>query len=116
LLRTGANATYVEDCWRVGRAPLLVDESWRAYFEELVGPNGDRANASRHCPKETPKTDGIGGGSASQRKSKTANCNNSGETGRRGLPIRGPALKIVENMQASLRSSHSAPNSRQTVG
>jgi len=40
----GANATYVETLlarWQSN--PALVDESWRSYFEELVGTNGDSA-------------------------------------------------------------------------
>src|SRR5204863_9650913 len=42
----GANATYVETLlarWRSN--PSLVDESWRSYFDELVGSNGDAAAA-----------------------------------------------------------------------
>src|SRR5947209_18850007 len=41
----GANATYVEALLARFRSdPLLVDESWRAYFEELLG-NGQPAQA-----------------------------------------------------------------------
>ena len=43
----GANATYVETLlarWRSD--PALVDESWRTYFDELIGSNGDSATAS----------------------------------------------------------------------
>src|SRR6476619_6673196 len=60
----GANATYVEGLLaRWQSDPSLVDESWRAYFEELVGPNGadgDRATATptAAAPKEIPGTDG----------------------------------------------------------
>src|ERR1041384_6217261 len=41
----GANATYVETLLARFRSdPSLVDESWRAYFEELLG-NGQVASA-----------------------------------------------------------------------
>src|SRR5262245_65145743 len=47
----GANATYVESLLaRWQSDPSLVDESWRAYFEEMVGPNGDRATAVAEAP------------------------------------------------------------------
>src|SRR5205085_12579059 len=48
----GANATYVETLlarWRSD--PSLVDESWRAYFEELLG-NGLPATAAAPRPAE----------------------------------------------------------------
>ena len=48
----GANATYVETLlarWQSN--PALVDESWRAYFEELIGPNGDGVRTAK---AETP--------------------------------------------------------------
>src|SRR5437879_10354980 len=44
----GANATYVETLlarWQSN--PALVDESWRTYFEELIGSNGDAAAAPK---------------------------------------------------------------------
>src|SRR5262247_2287967 len=47
----GANATYVESLLaRWQSDPSLVDESWRAYFEELVGPNGDRTTSVAEAP------------------------------------------------------------------
>src|SRR5207253_7714559 len=60
----GANATYVETLlarWRSD--PALVDESWRAYFEALVGAHGDRATASQPseksvAPPRVAETDG----------------------------------------------------------
>src|SRR2546421_9034623 len=54
-----ANATYVETLlarWQSN--PALVDESWRAYFEELIGPNGDGARATKAEATTTPQTDG----------------------------------------------------------
>jgi 2-oxoglutarate dehydrogenase E1 component len=106
----GANATYVEGLLaRWQSDPSLVDESWRAYFEELVGPNGDRAPVSAApaaAPGEkTASRDGGGAATAPAKQEKpepepapAAPPAADAEL----LPIRGPALKIVENMQASL--------------
>src|SRR5204862_7962439 len=47
----GANATYVETLlarWQSN--PSLVDESWRSYFEELLGSNGAAAAAPARQP------------------------------------------------------------------
>src|SRR6478672_4968572 len=47
----GANATYVETLlarWQSN--PSLVDESWRSYFEELIGSNGAAAATSTRQP------------------------------------------------------------------
>ncbi|HSQ24072.1 MAG TPA: multifunctional oxoglutarate decarboxylase/oxoglutarate dehydrogenase thiamine pyrophosphate-binding subunit/dihydrolipoyllysine-residue succinyltransferase subunit, partial [Pyrinomonadaceae bacterium] len=92
----GANATYVEGLLaRWQSDPSLVDESWRAYFEELVGPNGDQPTvttspaAAATAPAKTKKPEAPAA---------TTAASVQGEV----VPIRGPALKIVENMQASL--------------
>src|SRR5438874_658180 len=60
----GANATYVETLlarWQSN--PALVDESWRAYFEELIGSNGDAAAAPKGqtevVAKPKPSGDGA---------------------------------------------------------
>src|SRR6185436_8459143 len=102
----GANATYVEGLLaRWQSDPSLVDESWRAYFEELIGPNGDRATATPPpaAPKETLKTDGKTAAVApAKEKPKPAAATAPARLEGEALPIRGPALKIVENMQASL--------------
>src|SRR2546429_4658883 len=57
----GANATYVEALLARFRSdPSLVDESWRAYFEELLG----EAPVSEAQPKgrsvTLPQDDGSG--------------------------------------------------------
>ena len=102
----GANATYVEGLLaRWQSDPSLVDESWRAYFEELIGPNGDRATETPMAavPKETPKTDGNAAAAApAKEKPKRPAATTPASLAGEALPIRGPALKIVENMQASL--------------
>ena len=57
----GANATYVETLlarWQSN--PALVDESWRAYFEELIGPNGEGVRTAKAETATTPQADGDG--------------------------------------------------------
>ncbi len=114
----GANATYVEGLlarWR--RDPALVDESWRTYFEELLSENGASVlSDARGIKTETlgdgsnaasPKRDGDGKTSAvapatipkpAVTKPSPAPTPTQGEI----VPIRGAALKVVENMEASL--------------
>jgi 2-oxoglutarate dehydrogenase E1 component len=99
----GANATYVEALLaRFHSDPSLVDESWRAYFEELLG-NGQPAASAAQAPAKTIETTKPGGRTAAAapaKKSKPAAS--APEPGREIIPIRGAALKIVENMEASL--------------
>jgi 2-oxoglutarate dehydrogenase E1 component len=111
----GANATYVEGLlarWRSN--PALVDESWRMYFEELLSENGASVPAEAGPvvtqPKSdagsaAPKRDASGPGVAPATVPKPAAAKPApapkpapGEI----VPIRGAALKIVENMEASL--------------
>jgi 2-oxoglutarate dehydrogenase E1 component len=103
----GANATYVEGLlarWRSD--PALVDESWRAYFEELLGANG-ASEPSGQSPTKTPtQTDGHRDGAAAAPAkvvgAKTPSAPVTSEARTEATPIRGAALKIVENMEASL--------------
>jgi 2-oxoglutarate decarboxylase len=137
----GANATYVEGLLSRFRSnPELVDDSWRAYFSELLG---DQSTAP---PQETSRSGGValrqadGGGAAARagddgrdgQKSAASGVANLGtnavanagpatapapdvkqptaptpakpasEQPFEVIPIRGAALKIVENMEASL--------------
>jgi len=99
----GANATYVETLLERFRSnPELVDDSWRAYFNELTS-NGVTATVAA--------TDGDGAATAPKASAAPAAASApapapapetrpqpEGEV----LPIRGPALKIVENMESSL--------------
>ena len=113
----GANATYVEGLLgRFRSNPELVDESWRAYFAELLGDGSSTADGSSAAPVSETRTAENGGGSAPARavvaeaaapakveKQPAAAkqpAPQSEET--QGTPIRGAALKIVENMEASL--------------
>jgi 2-oxoglutarate dehydrogenase E1 component len=100
----GANATYVETLlarWRSD--PSLVDESWRAYFDELVGGNGDViASPKASAPAVEATGDGAATKPAKTKPTAPPPVDTSAQPGVEKLPIRGPALKIVENMEASL--------------
>lgn len=104
----GANATYVEGLlarWRGD--PSHVDESWRLYFEDLLNGGEAPQDGAGSAPKATaPKMEGHrdGGGPAKAKAAAvpapaTATV---AETRAEVTPIRGAALKIVENMEASL--------------
>src|SRR2546421_6914877 len=99
----GANATYAETLLARFRSdPSLVDESWQAYFEELIGGNGEAANDTKTestPPKRTSTSDGDGVAakattSAPTKPQPAATI----EAGAEAIPIRGAALRIVENM------------------
>src|ERR1051326_8502508 len=111
----GANATYVETLLaRFRRDPSLVDESWRAYFEELLG-NGHPA-ASAVTPSTRPRAtkpqaqpaQPVGDGKQAAIATKKAAASaapapaTESQPQAEAVPIRGAALKIVENMEASL--------------
>jgi 2-oxoglutarate decarboxylase len=99
----GPNATYVEGMLERFRSnPDLVDDSWRSYFSELIGdgngtkpaavtPDGDTAVATKKAtvaptPAPEPK--------AAPAPAVPADTE--------VIPLRGAALKIVENMESSL--------------
>ncbi|MBA3255404.1 MAG: multifunctional oxoglutarate decarboxylase/oxoglutarate dehydrogenase thiamine pyrophosphate-binding subunit/dihydrolipoyllysine-residue succinyltransferase subunit, partial [Pyrinomonadaceae bacterium] len=123
----GANATYVEGLLgRFRSNPELVDESWGAYFTELLG--GDRAGAAADTSENGRSASGplVTGETTAEPSVKTApraeakvqttatsalapalervsttpapSAQRDGEV----VAIRGAALKIVENMEASL--------------
>ncbi|HEY6045334.1 MAG TPA: multifunctional oxoglutarate decarboxylase/oxoglutarate dehydrogenase thiamine pyrophosphate-binding subunit/dihydrolipoyllysine-residue succinyltransferase subunit, partial [Pyrinomonadaceae bacterium] len=104
----GANATYVETLlarWRSD--PALVDESWRTYFDELVGANGDSATASPPpaAAKFETRNEGTAAAPAKTKPTKAvakAAAPTLSAPRTEATPIRGAALKIVENMEASL--------------
>ncbi|MEK6336775.1 MAG: multifunctional oxoglutarate decarboxylase/oxoglutarate dehydrogenase thiamine pyrophosphate-binding subunit/dihydrolipoyllysine-residue succinyltransferase subunit [Acidobacteriota bacterium] len=120
----GANATYVEGLlarWRSD--PALVDESWRTYFEEMIGSTTEATAPDNGQAVVIPQADGSG---AQARVEATRSSSSDGagaapaaipetsapkpqpqpsaapEAGAQTTPIRGAALKIVENMEASL--------------
>ena len=102
----GANATYVEGLLgRYRSNPALVDEAWRAYFAELLGDgngasapaaNGGQAPAQtrEEAPAEQPRPRAPAQAQAPAAQAVQVR----GEA----QPIRGGALKIVENMETSL--------------
>ena len=94
----GANATYVEGLLeRFRNNPELVDDSWRSYFTELIGDgNGIKTVATATDGAATKQ---AAAAPAPEPKSAPAPAPQpEGEV----FPIRGPALKIVENMERSL--------------
>jgi len=88
----GANATYVQSLLERFRSnPELVDDSWRSYFNELISDgagvsqqpgNGTAAAAPAPEPKVAPAP--------------------ALPPDAEVITLRGPALKIVENMESSL--------------
>src|SRR5437016_8042566 len=112
----GANATYVEALLARFRSdPSLVDESWRTYFEELLGetavseaqPKGPLVTlppADGSGAPTAPIGDGRGAATAAHAAAKPAPAPETKPSAAtvQAEPIRGAALKIVENMEASL--------------
>lgn len=118
----GANATYVEGLLgRFRSNPELVDESWRAYFTELLGDgagqeaatvtnkandardarstdNGAGETATRPAPARVAEATAPAKAAAPASKPAVTATSEQAEA----IPIRGAALKIVENMDASL--------------
>src|SRR6185369_14240309 len=92
----GANATYVEGLLeRFHSNPELVDDSWRAYFTELVG-DGNGATPVAVVTQATPAA------AAPAPQPKPAAPAPAPQPEGEAIVIRGPALKIVENMERSL--------------
>ena len=113
----GANAEYVQGLLERFRTnPDLVDDSWRSYFSEILG---DGATASQTPgngagtvvaeaaeprteapaePRPARKETSAAAAPAPERKPVEARPPADVEA----LPLRGPALKIVENMEKSL--------------
>src|SRR2546425_10039788 len=112
----GANATYVEALLARFRSdPSLVDESWRTYFEELLretavseaqpkGPLVTLPPADGSGAATAPIGDGRKTATAASAAAKTAPAPETKPSAAtvKAEPIRGAALKIVENMEASL--------------
>jgi len=91
----GANATYVEGMLERFRSnPELVDDSWRSYFTELIG-DGNGAKPAVAVQQATPA---AAAPAPAPKPAPTPAPQPEGEA----IPLRGPALKIVENMERSL--------------
>ena len=121
----GANATYVEGLLsRFRNDPALVDESWRAYFTELLGGDGaaqDNGSASTTSTAATnvavPSAQATTAAKnvpvvASAPATAPAPAPAPSEPSEDATPIRGGALKIVENMEASLTVPTATSNRR----
>src|SRR5262245_60966973 len=109
----GANATYVEDLLRqFQHNPNSVDAEWGEYFQSLLGGDGSivvesATGAATAQAAERPAPAATAPATA-QQPAPTAVEAPAGER----IPIRGPALKIVENMESSL-SVPTATSARQ---
>jgi 2-oxoglutarate dehydrogenase E1 component len=128
----GANATYVESLLQRFRSdPSLVDDSWRAYFNELLG-----SSATGNGGAAATATRGDGDGASATQTARAADVTATARqqvsqppaqqaataatqaapaatqsapapaqevrVAGEAQPIRGAALKIVENMETSL--------------
>ena len=120
----GANATYVEGLLNRYRSnPSLVDDAWRAYFNELLGESaaGDGASASasgngsawpvgqeaQPASAQAPRTVASApppaqAPASGAQSSEAATTQPAQKPSPESQPIRGGALKIVENMETSL--------------
>lgn len=104
----GANASYVEDILRqFQNNPRSVDEEWSEYFSDLLnGSNGANGSANgvavtvataAPTRQVVPAPQPIATAKPASAPVPAAETDNAER-----LQIRGPALKIVENMDASL--------------
>jgi 2-oxoglutarate decarboxylase len=97
----GANATYVEDLFRQYRQqPGSVGEEWERYFGGLLGGNGG--------PPAMVSREEAGAAVPVQRQSQVAPAGGTGAVVEppveriERVTMRGPAARIVENMESSL--------------
>jgi multifunctional 2-oxoglutarate metabolism enzyme len=102
----GANASYVESMLdRFLTDPSGIDDSWRSYFEGLVGGAANNNGASSNGA--TASTNGSNGtGSVAQKPgtqpAAAQTTTPSGVHPENVVKILGPSKKIVENMETSL--------------
>src|SRR6476646_1131247 len=113
----GENAEYVQGLLERFRTnPDLVDDSWRSYFSEMLGDGAGATQTSGNgaaAPVAVVENDGdarttvareastaAAPATAPVPQSKTAEARPPADF--EALPLRGPALKIVENMETSL--------------
>ena len=105
----GANATYVQGLLERFRSnPDLVDDSWRAYFSELLG-DGAQPSSGNGLGTATVSSSAETAGAAAPARPAAAPTPEPKAVKTPALDadaevsvIRGPALKIVENMELSL--------------
>src|SRR5215468_7566253 len=96
----GANATYVEDLLRqFQHNPNSVDEEWADYFQSLLAGDGSVKVESRTDTATAQVAADAGAPASAAPAARPAPAPAETTTGER-IPIRGPALKIVENMES----------------
>jgi len=94
----GANATYVEDLLRqFQQNPRSVGEEWSSYFSSLLG----EGNSAKQAKAQSPITQTAQAPQRAPAAEKPVPAA-AAEPSPDRVPIRGVALKIVENMEASL--------------
>ena len=99
----GANATYVQGLLERFRSnPDLVDDSWRAYFNELVNNGAAKTVTTNTDGDARPETTKQAGTAAAPAPEPKPSAPPAAQTDVEAVPIRGAALKIVENMESSL--------------
>jgi len=107
----GANATYVQSLLeRYRNNPDLVDDSWRAYFNELLHDGNSAPQSDNGRATSVVSTDGQSSATpaaaapaiAAPIVPKAQPAATAIPEDAEASPIRGGALKIVENMEQSL--------------
>jgi 2-oxoglutarate dehydrogenase E1 component len=95
----GANANYVADLLRQFQLnPRSVGEEWGTYFNSLLGDG----NGAARTEDAAPATPSVHAASTPVLAPKATAAAPAPETAAERVPIRGAALKIVENMETSL--------------
>ncbi len=98
----GANASYVEGLFARYKAdPTTVDESWQAFFNEMLAGNGQAPVAETRAVASVPTTSEEETRAVASVPSTKVNTPNEGGT-LNSKPLIGAAKKIVENMEQSL--------------
>jgi 2-oxoglutarate decarboxylase len=107
----GANATYVQGLLERFRSnPELVDDSWRSYFGELLADGASPTSLSGNGAtpagvtvdgdsRVAAKQTNVAAAAAPERK---VTAPTAVDSDTEIITLRGPALKIVENMESSL--------------
>src|SRR5690349_14216478 len=113
----GANAEYVQGLLERFRTnPDLVDDSWRAYFTEILDGDGASATQTAGNGARTPTIPAVepDGDRVTRAETRAAAAPAPAPRAEakptearppenvEAIPLRGPALKIVENMETSL--------------
>ena len=100
----GANASYVEGLYdRYKSDPALVDDSWREYFDDLLGSsNGQIAPAKQSATPAKTKTKPTDQATKTLSPAETKRTETKVREGVEAKPIFGPSKAIVKNMEESL--------------